>query len=460
MSDSSKQRRSKSYLRQVYGQRWRIAIVTMILFVGAYYYYASTLSIRTKELDLMRPATNMDKNINLRGGDDFNLISDSQVPAASRSDKPQIAADGAAAATTDVASSSNSASLIPLTKPKPTALKIDDPDTSIDPDTSTIISKGFNKKKDSSDRSEIAQLQLKHKVHTPPAATPAATPAVTLAATKKLQAEIKKKFDDGYENSGMPPFDFGTDTEGGPDGKRDYGKHPHYMAKCHSCTHHKFTYVAIEGNHEPEIVKNLGRVMCAMKNLPPDCGQHFIEHDCTPFTAFDNRDWFAFTFAANPYQRAISSWTMGLEHDIRKAGITHKNLAKNLQKEERYCGFRRWVLWAMGMDRTASMSCPFNKPDLQVNAIYTKEGTPALNFVGRIEHYTRDMTSILQLIDPSGNMVRYHEQHAKEFALHPLHHPHDWKSWYRDHKIPDIWKLVGRMYKEDIEKLGYAPESM
>ena len=84
----------------------------MILFVGAYYYYASTLSIRTKELDLMRPATNMDKNINLRGGDDFNLISDSQVPAASRSDKPQIAAGSAAAATTDVASSSNSASLI------------------------------------------------------------------------------------------------------------------------------------------------------------------------------------------------------------------------------------------------------------------------------------------------------------------------------------------------------------
>ena len=79
-------------------------------------------------------------------------------------------------------------------------------------------------------------------------------------------------------------------------GVRAYGQHPHYMAKCHSCTHHKFMYVALEGNHEPEIVKNLARVMCAMQHLPPDCGQHFIETDCTPFTGLDNKDWFTFTF--------------------------------------------------------------------------------------------------------------------------------------------------------------------
>ena len=55
-------------------------------------------------------------------------------------------------------------------------------------------------------------------------------------------------------------------------------------------------------------------------------------------------------------------------------------------------------------------------------------------------------------------MVEYHEKHAREFGLHPEHHPLDWKTWYRDNKKPNIWKLVTKLYKEDIEKLGYSNE--
>ena len=92
-----------------------------------------------------------------------------------------------------------------------------------------------------------------------------------------------------------------------------------------------------------------------------------------------------------------NSWTLGLEHDIMKAGIPKHLLNIHLKQEERDCNFRRWVLWANGMDRAASMGCPFNKPDKQMNAIYTKDNRPALNFVGRIEFYKRDIISVLQV---------------------------------------------------------------
>ena len=442
--DKSKERRPK--------KRLPFAVTLGLATFFVLLLYLSFNHIRTEESDATILVTHTDKKPTsfdrLRGIEDESSASKSVTDTAVKSTTSTLpiqpnSKNNAATTTVTTATVSNIAA---TTKPNnilPTdaTLQIHDPKSTTNTDTTDHTD----------NHPDIAQMHLKPK-ETEETKETKETKAAVLPTTK-TKAEMKKEFDAGYID--LAPLDFGMDENGGPDGKRDYGHHPHYMAKCHSCTHHKFTYVAIEGNHEPEIVRNLGRVMCAMKNLPPDCGQHFIEHDCTPFTGFDNRDWFTFTFAMNPHNRAVSSWTLGIEHDITKAGISHHNLDQHIQKEEKYCGFRRWVLWAMGMDRTASMSCPFNKPDLQVNAIYTKDNLPALNFVGRIEHYTRDITSILQLIDPSGNMVKYHEEHAKEFKMHPPHHPHDWKDWYRDHKIPDIWKLVTRMYKEDIEKLGY-----
>ena len=73
-------------------------------------------------------------------------------------------------------------------------------------------------------------------------------------------------------------------------------------------------------------------------------------------------------------------------------------------------------------------------------------------------HFLLFLETHAQLIDPSGKMVEYHEKHAREFGLHPEHHPLDWKTWYRDNKKPNIWKLVTKLYKEDIEKLGYSNE--
>ena len=422
--DQSKKRRSRSYLRSLCNLRWRVAFVLLFTFIFIYA-YVSTQSIKGQEKKDSGLIIHEDDSqaIGLRGSND---------PTADQSemtDKSKFHTDAKLGSITPA--TSTFVPLSPSTSDLDSSIHLPIIDLPITPPPNN----NNNKKKP-----DVAQIPLVKK------------------KAKRPQEEIKKEFDAGFKGSGIPPLDFGMDDNGGPDGVRAYGQHPHYMAKCHSCTHHKFMYVALEGNHEPEIVKNLARVMCAMQNLPPDCGQHFIETDCTPFTGLDNKDWFTFTFTMDPHNRAVSSWTLGLEHDIIKAGIPKHLLGTHLKQEERDCNFRRWVLWANGMDRAASMGCPFNKPDKQINAIYTKENRPALNFVGRIEHYKRDIISVLQLIDPSGKMVEYHEKHAKEFGLHPDHHPLDWKTWYRDGKKPNIWKLVTKLYREDIEKLGYSNE--
>ena len=264
----------------------------------------------------------------------------------------------------------------------------------------------------------------------------------------------KEWFDAGFYGQ-LPPLDYGMDGDAGPDGKREYGQHPHYMPRCHACFHHKFMFVTLEGNHEKEIVRNLKIVMCHMKGLPADCGEHFIHQDCSVFRHIDAKDWFVFTFVMDPHSRAISSWTESLRRDLVKARISPHAVEGKLREEERSCPFRSYVLWASGLDRGGGMSCPFSRPDYQYEAIFTAKMQPAVNYVGRIEFYNRDILAVLQLIDPNGDMVKYHKEHAVEFGLHEAWHPEDWRQFYRDGGVPDTWSLVGRQWKKDIEMLKY-----
>eukprot|EP00946_MAST-07B_sp_MAST-7B-sp1_P004829 g4829.t1 len=264
----------------------------------------------------------------------------------------------------------------------------------------------------------------------------------------------KQWFDAGFYDQ-LPPLDFGMDGDAGPDGTRAYGRHPHYMPRCHTCFHHKFMFVTLEGNHEHEIVRNLKIVMCHMKGLPANCGEHFIDQDCSVFKRIDAKEWFIFTFVMDPHSRAISSWTDGLRRDLLKAHIPSRLIEEKLQAEERSCPFRSYVMWASGLDRSAGMSCPFSRPDHQYEAIFTSNGKPAVNYVGRIEYYERDILAVLQLIDPNGDMVKYHKQHAVEFGLHEDWHPEDWRQFYKDGGTPDTWSLVGRQWEKDITWLKY-----
>jgi hypothetical protein len=313
---------------------------------------------------------------------------------------------------------------------------------------------------------------------TPPSLASAATPspllplnAPTTTATTSRTAPIgpdaivpitpiapsmspKEWFDAGFYDQ-LPPLDYGMDGDAGPDGKRAYGKHPHYMPRCHTCFHHKFMFVTLEGNHEKEIVRNLKIVMCHMKGLPADCGEHFIDQDCSVFSHIDAKDWFIFTFVMDPHSRAISSWTEGLRRDLLKARIPEHLIEDRLRGEEKSCPFRSYVMWASGLDRSAGMSCPFSRPDHQYEAIFTSQMLPAVNYVGRIEYYNRDILAVLQLIDPNGDMVEYHKQHAVEFGLHEDWHPEDWRQFYKDGGVPDTWSLVGRQWQKDIEMLKY-----
>ena len=425
--DQSKLRRKKSWLRHPRNKKWSASLVVLFLLILLYGYFNSQ-SVLLEDKNDSDPIVHDDdhnndgerlENVdNLRGGDDV-------VPASTNKEKLNQPK------TSENIKNHLEAETLGISEKKPTS---------------------FKPKKVTGKREKVAQIKLQKK-----------TESQKEEEKKRMEIEQKQRkqtFDDGFKgsglgDSGLPPMDFGTDENGGPDGVRAFGKHPHYMAKCHSCYHHKFMYVALEGNHEPEIVKNLGIVMCKMQGNAPDCGSHFIEHDCSPFTSLDRKDWFIFTFTMNPHSRAVSSWTLGLEHDIKKAGIRRSDWNNNLIREERLCSFRRWVLWAGGMDGGAGMSCPFKQPSLQVDAIYTEGGLPALNYVGRIENYQRDIVSILQLIDPSGSMVKYHKDHAKEFSLHPQHHPENWKSWYKDYQTPKLWPLISRVYKADVDKLGY-----
>ena len=108
--------------------------------------------------------------------------------------------------------------------------------------------------------------------------------------------------------------------------------------------------------------------------------------------------------------------------------------------------FKKWNLF---------LQVEILRPDHQYEAIFTSNGKPAVNYVGRIEYYERDILAVLQLIDPNGDMVKYHKQHAVEFGLHEDWHSEDWRQFYKDGGTPDTWSLVGRQWEKDITWLKY-----
>ena len=253
----------------------------------------------------------------------------------------------------------------------------------------------------------------------------------------------------------LAPLDYGINGKPGPDGMRKSKAHPAFLTRCHACPHHKFLFVTVRGNAEKQIVENLKIVMCANDGLQPipNCGNHLIEVDCSAFRENDDTSWFMFSFSRNPWDRAISSWSLGSEIALGKHGIPPARRPELMKRREENCPFSLWVNWEAGRVRDVD-SCAFSKPDLQSNALFTNKQEPALNFIGRLEYYDRDMETILMRIDPSGDMAKHHRTHANSIHLHQPWHPKDFKIFYR--QDPSLWDRVAQSHARDISLLGYV----
>jgi hypothetical protein len=91
-----------------------------------------------------------------------------------------------------------------------------------------------------------------------------------------------------------------------------------------------------------------------------------------------------------------------------------------------------------------------HRSDHQYPLIFADNCEPAVHFVGRIEYFDRDFTTILKRIDKSGKMLEYYKTNGFSMSNDSGH------KKYTDYYTDERWKeVVARYYVNDM-KLGYT----
>ncbi len=91
-----------------------------------------------------------------------------------------------------------------------------------------------------------------------------------------------------------------------------------------------------------------------------------------------------------------------------------------------------------------------HRSDHQYPMIFAENCEPAVHFVGRIEYFDRDFTTILKRIDKSGKMLEYYKTNGFSMSNDSGH------KKYTEYYTDERWKeVVARYYVNDM-KLGYT----
>lgn len=282
------------------------------------------------------------------------------------------------------------------------------------------------------------------------AAKPAAL-AHTRGGGEKLAESSRRSSSDGR---GLPPLDWGNITHPGPDGKKEQGMHG-VLGILYYSDEFKFGYLHQYKNGGSAIIETLNRLLCDVKGMKLDkaCKMKSEYGSNLP----DNRDYFLFTFSRNPWDRAVSMWSYGLKKQ-------QEELKKEDQREkiaQKYCTFKEMLDLAHKYLVTKSLpggakgyakaekKCGGHWGDVQWRKQWDEKGIP-LNFMGRLEHFERDWKHVLKAIDPSGRLHELYDKEGFVMANDSGHKP------YWEYYDEELRKLVGEIYRLDIERLGYT----
>ena len=223
------------------------------------------------------------------------------------------------------------------------------------------------------------------------------------------------------------------------------------------------------------------------------------------------KTYFTFTFTRNPWNRAVSMWSYGLKRLQLKAkepnygptlekcnsyGTWTNFVSLNGGKElcekagchwipgnltggscvrmgelealtkiaREYCTFEEFVSqWGCDAGLMAceekignvrlceeGVVCGCHQRDHQYPLIFSANGEPAMHFVGRLEYFDRDFTTILKRIDKSGKMLEYYKTQGFTMSNDSGHKKYT--AYYTDER----WKEVVAAYYTSDMKLGYT----
>jgi hypothetical protein len=92
-----------------------------------------------------------------------------------------------------------------------------------------------------------------------------------------------------------------------------------------------------------------------------------------------------------------------------------------------------------------------HRSDRQYPFIFADNCEPAVHFVGRIEYFDRDFTTILKRIDKSGKMLEYYKTNGFSMSNDSGH------KKYTDYYTDERWKeVIARYYVNDTKQFGYT----
>jgi hypothetical protein len=265
-------------------------------------------------------------------------------------------------------------------------------------------------------------------------------------------AESSRRSSNG--GRGMPPLDWGNMTHPGPDGKKEQGMKG-VFGRLYYSDEYKFGYLHQFKNGGSAIIETLNRLLCDAKGMKLEKACKMKQGDGSNLP--DNRDYFLFTFSRNPWDRAVSMWSYGLKKQQEKL----KTQAQRDKVAEKYCTFKQMLGLARQYLVTktlpggakgysaAERKCGGHWGDVQWRKQWDEKGIP-LNFMGRLEHFERDWVHVLKSIDPSGGLYKLYVKNGFVMANDSGHKP------YWEYYDEELKKLVGEIYRLDIERLGYT----
>lgn len=158
-----------------------------------------------------------------------------------------------------------------------------------------------------------------------------------------------------------------------------------------------------------------------------------IEHGFkVPFDADLYRSHFKFALVRNPWDRFVSGWKNKINH--RKKGV----LKLSAEQIEAFQDLGRFAEHVATLDpETCNVHFRLQSALIDVDAV---------DYLGRFENYEAEIRTIFDRLDLEMPDALPHKNRSKRAAS------------YQDYYTPETRELIGRIYREDIERFGYTFE--
>jgi hypothetical protein len=186
----------------------------------------------------------------------------------------------------------------------------------------------------------------------------------------------------------------------------------------------KFTFIHVPKNAGSSVINYMAELKCTLKGgsdcTNVDLGTKNAKYRMASAVVWGNMavnscpappSYFTFAFTRNPWDRALSMWTYGLKTRQLEAKLPPPSQSKdrswtrqdkevlasariNVAKD--YCTFDAFI--TMLEEKNIWKDCGKHWQDGQYALLYSKDNQSAAHFVGRVEFFDRDFTTVLKVV--------------------------------------------------------------